>query len=80
MRGGEHQRAAGPWLPPGGKLSPQVTDEGAILYPTEQKKEQRRLDETIARRWFSRHVGYEIAPSSDPASPAHLPPKGKATL
>ena len=23
-------------------------------------------------------VGYQIAPSSDPASPAHLPPKGKA--
>ena len=23
-------------------------------------------------------VGYRIAPSSDPASPAHLPPKGKA--
>ena len=30
------------------------------------------------RCWFSCHVGYEIAPSSDPASPAHLPPKGKA--
>ena len=23
-------------------------------------------------------VGYRVAPSSDPASPAHLPPKGKA--
>ena len=23
-------------------------------------------------------VGYQIAPSSDPASPAHLPPEGKA--
>ncbi len=28
-----------PWLPLGGKLSPKVTDEGATLYPTEQKKE-----------------------------------------
>ena len=26
-------------LPLGGKLSPQVTDEGATLYPAEQKKE-----------------------------------------
>ena len=54
-------------LPLGGKLSPKVTDEGATLYPTEGQKEHRCLDGTIVRHRFSCHVGYEIAPSSDPA-------------
>ena len=66
------------WLPPGGKLSPQVTDEGATRYPTEWEKKYRCSIEKIAHRWFSCHVGYGITPSSDPASPAHLPPEGKA--
>ncbi len=43
MREQPWQNEAGRWitnyvrqLPPGGKLSPQVTDEGATLYPTER--------------------------------------------
>ena len=34
--------------------------------------------QAVAPSFLQGKVGYWIAPSSDPASPAHLPPKGKA--
>ena len=62
-------------LPLGGKLSPKVTDEGAILYPTFPC---RRRDLSPQRLPSPAPLGQSVAPSSDPASPAHLPPEGKA--
>ena len=45
--------------------------------PTGQEKKPVRA--TVSNPPFLQgKVGYQIAPSSDPASPAHLPPKGKA--
>ena len=53
----------------GGKLSPEVTDEGAILYPTFPC---RRRDLSPQRLPSPAPLGQSVAPSSDPASPAHL--------
>ena len=65
---------ASPW----GKLSPKVTDEGAIDLPNGAEETLRWGD---SRRplflLLQGKVGYRIAPSSDPASPAHLPPRGR---
>ena len=45
--------------------------------PTGQEKKPVRA--TVSNPPFLQgKVGYQIAPSSDPASPAHLPPEGKA--
>ena len=45
--------------------------------PTGQEKKPVRA--TVSNPPFLQgKVGYQIAPSSDPAAPAHLPPKGKA--
>ena len=52
---------------------------GRPTCPTEQKKNS--VGATGGSPLFlllQGKVGYQIAPSSDPASPAHLPPKGKA--
>ena len=52
---------------------------GRPTCPTEQKKNS--VEATAGSPRFlllQGKVGYRIAPSSDPASPAHLPPKGKA--
>ncbi len=63
-------------LPLGGKLSPKVTDEGAILYPTFPCRKRvlspRRLPSPAP-------LGESIAPSSAPVCAlGHLPPEGKA--
>ena len=66
-------------LPLGGKLSPKVTDEGATDLPNGAEEVLRRGDSREPPFLFLQgKVGYQIAPSSDPALPAHLPPKGKA--
>ena len=45
--------------------------------PTEQEKKP--VGATVSNPpVLQGKVGYQIAPSSDPASPAHLPPEGKA--
>ena len=52
---------------------------GRSTCPTEQKKHS--VGATAGSPLFlllQGKVGYRIAPSSDPASPAHLPPEGKA--
>ena len=54
------------------------SDEGAILYETWRENQRCAIVPLVRRDMFYRSDGYEIAPSSDPASPAHLPPKGKA--
>ena len=63
-------------LPLGGKLSPKVTDEGAILYPTFPC---RRIRLSPGRRSSPAPLGESVAPSSAPVCAlGHLPPKGKA--
>ena len=57
-----------------------MTDEGATLYPTKREKNYRCSMEKKEHHWFFCHVGCCVAPSSDPASPAHLPPEGKAMV
>ncbi len=60
----------------GGKLSPKVTDEGAILYPTFPC---RRRDLSPFRPASPAPLGESIAPSSAPVCAlGHLPPEGKA--
>ena len=52
---------------------------GRSTCPTEQKKHS--VGATAGSPLFlllQGKVGYRVAPSSDPASPAHLPPEGKA--
>ena len=52
---------------------------GRPTCPTEQKKNSVGATGGSPPFLFLQgKVGYWIAPSSDPASPAHLPPKGKA--
>ena len=56
-----------------------MTDEGATDLPNGAEEVLRRGDSREPPFLFLQgKVGYQIAPSSDPASPAHLPPKGKA--
>ena len=63
-------------LPLGGKLSPKVTDEGAILYPTFPC---RRIRLSPGRRSSPAPLGESVAPSSAPVCAlGHLPPEGKA--
>ena len=63
-------------LPLGGKLSPEVTDEGAILYPTFPC---RKIGLSPQRLSSPVPLGESIAPSSAPVyALGHLPPKGKA--
>ena len=63
-------------LPLGGKLSPKVTDEGAILYPTFPC---RKIGLSPQRLSSPAPLGESIAPSSAPVCAlGHLPPEGKA--
>ena len=63
-------------LPLGGKLSPKVTDEGAILYPTFPC---RKISLSPRRFPPPAPLGESIAPSSAPVCAlGHLPPEGKA--
>ena len=72
-------------LPLGGKLSPQVTDEGATLYPTQQKNQRRssapstRLPRSIgtlgAKPCSIGTLGTGSPPHPTRLTPAHLPPK-----
>ena len=63
-------------LPLGGKLSPKVTDEGAILYPTFPC---RKIGLSPQRLSSPAPLGESIAPSSAPVyALGHLPPEGKA--
>ena len=72
MRGHTYLRR----LPLGGKLSPKVTDEGAILYPTFPC---RRIRLSPGRRSSPAPLGESVAPSSAPVCALeHLPPEGKA--
>ena len=49
---------------------------GRSIGPTGQKKNS--VEATGRTPFLQGKVGYRVAPSSDPASPAHLPPEGKA--
>ena len=46
--------------------------------PTGQEKNSVGATGESRSDFLQGKVGYRVAPSSDPASPAHLPPKGKA--
>ena len=46
--------------------------------PTGQEKNSVGATGESLSDFLQGKVGYRVAPSSDPASPAHLPPKGKA--
>ena len=55
-----------------------MTDEGATGLPNGAEENFRWGDSWEPPSFLQGKVGYRIAPSSDPASPAHLPPEGKA--
>ena len=66
-------------LPLGGKLSPEVTDEGATGLPNGAEEKFRWGDRREPPSFLQGKVGYRIAPSSAPVCAlGHLPPKGKA--
>ena len=66
-------------LPLGGKLSPEVTDEGATGLPNGAEENFRWGDSWEPPSFLQGKVGYRIAPSSAPVCAlGHLPPKGKA--
>ena len=51
---------------------------GRSTCPTGQEKNSVGATGESLSDFLQGKVGYRVAPSSDPASPAHLPPKGKA--
>ena len=84
-RGRSWRNAAERWepnhvhrLPPGGKLSPQVTDEGATLYPTEREKNTVALSKRRRTAGPPAPLGTRSPPHPTRLTPGHLPPEGKA--